>query len=188
VIQNYQYEKLIIEGGRKMSWKKFLMLMVIGLILLNFGGILQAEEQPAVRKMGVKVYFLRVELVPVTRIITIPETKEVARVALLELLKGPTEEEKKLGLISLIPADTQLLSIEIDREQKAAFPEITNRLLNEEVGTELLKKNWPAISLANLQIGRTLQQFETVDGVAIICRKPNGETLLLGIAQVSEDE
>jgi hypothetical protein len=82
--------------------------------------------------MTVKAYFGKTEITgstcsvvfPVERIVT--KTEAVARVALEELLKGPTQAEKDAGYFTSIPAGSKLNSIAIvNGEARADFNEAT---------------------------------------------------------------
>jgi hypothetical protein len=60
------------------------------------------------------VYFLRDgKIAPVRR--EIPATLDAARAAVVELLEGPTDDEAAGGLVSAIPAGTELLELSLDR-------------------------------------------------------------------------
>jgi germination protein M len=76
-------------------------------------------------------------------------TPLIATAALEELLAGPTAEEREAGLVSDIPANTKLVSLEISNDQ--AFVELSNSL--DAVGTA--------------QVVHTLIQFETVERVRL---------------------
>jgi len=68
----------------------------------------------------VKVYFVKyskgqARIVSVNREVT-PENSKI-KVAITELLKGPSEEEKKKGFLSEIPEETKLLGIKEDQKE-----------------------------------------------------------------------
>jgi len=93
---------------------------------------------------------------PVERVI--PKTQAVARVALEELLKGPTEAEKSAGFLTSIPegAKIQRLAIE-EGVAKADF----NEALEFQIGGSC------RVSAIRAQITETLKQFPTVNEVVI---------------------
>jgi spore germination protein GerM len=107
------------------------------------------------------VYFARIEandvqFVPVIR--TMPRTPAMGRAAILELLKGPTQQEKDSGLQTAIPAGVELKNLRI--QDGTAFADF-NKALNEGVGGSL------AANTVRSQVTLTLQQFATVKKVII---------------------
>ena len=95
------------------------------------------------------------------------ETSAVGRASVYELLKGPTADEKALGLMTSIPSGVALKSLVIsNREAKADFSadlRITrNACVDDSVRHE---------------IQQTLEQFDTVDSVEInVDGNPFGKT------------
>jgi hypothetical protein len=68
------------------------------------------ETEPPAETLTLSVYFLRGEKIGVAHR-QVPQTQEVARAAMEELLAGPTPEEEAAGLHSEIPEGTELLDI-----------------------------------------------------------------------------
>jgi hypothetical protein len=92
---------------------------------------------------------------PVER--TVAKTSAVGRAALLELLKGPTAEERAQGYFTTIPKYAGLLSLVIsDRTAKADFT------ADLEPGGGSC-----AVTAIRAQIEQTLLQFETVEKVVV---------------------
>lgn len=72
------------------------------------------ESQPPDATSSTAVYFLRDgKVAPVRR--EIPATAEPELSAIIELLEGPTDDEAAAGLVSAIPAGTEVLGISFDR-------------------------------------------------------------------------
>jgi len=115
--------------------------------------------------MGVQVFFNNDRLdpefscnkvFPVQR--TIERTLAVARAALQELLKGPTQEEKEQGFFTSINTGVQIQSLSIiDRIARVDFDE----QLESQVGGSC------RVAAIRAQITETLKQFSTVDSVVI---------------------
>jgi len=97
-----------------------------------------------------------IEFVPVAR--TVPYTKAAGQAALAELLKGPTEDEKRQGLATSIPAAAQLRSLRI--ENGTAYADFDEKL-GEGVGGSVR-----TMAIVR-QINLTLGQFSTVQKVVI---------------------
>lgn len=94
----------------------------------------------------------------------IPKTTAVARTALLELFKGPTEEEKKEGYFTAIASGVEIKGLVIENGiAKADFNEAL------EAGADSVCRS---LTIRE-QIVRTLKQFPTVKGVVISI---NGKT------------
>ncbi|MDA8216718.1 MAG: GerMN domain-containing protein [Dehalococcoidales bacterium] len=111
--------------------------------------------------LQIQVYFTKaagndVNVVPVSR--TVPHTLAVGKAAISELLKGPTEEEKESGLTTVIPTGAQLNSLKI--ENGTAYADF-NAALGAQVSGSL------AVATIRRQITQTMQQFSTVQQVAI---------------------
>jgi len=113
----------------------------------------------------VKVYFNNDKMDPayscnkvfaVTR--TIPKTPAVARAALEELLKGPTDEEKTQGFLTSINSGVKIQSLTI--ENSTAKIDFDERL-EYQVGGSC------RVSAIRAQITQTLKQFSTVQNVII---------------------
>lgn len=94
----------------------------------------------------------------------IPFTEAVGRAAIEELLKGPSIEEKALGLSTLIPKGTKLLNIDIQ-----------DGVVRVDFSKELEKgfASSARVTAIRNQIEKTLMQFDTVDKVIIMVE---GET------------
>ncbi len=93
---------------------------------------------------------------------SIPSTQAVARAALEELFKGPTQDEKNKGYLTSIPGGVAIQSLRIDN--KIAYVDFNARL---ETGGSC------KVAAIQSQIMETLKQFDTVDKVVISI---NGET------------
>lgn len=113
----------------------------------------------------VKVYFNNSKMneefscnkvVPLNR--EIPKTQGVARAALEELFKGPTEKEKEQGFFTSIPSGIVIQSLSIENGvAKADF----NEQLEFQVGGSC------RVAAIRAQITETLKQFSTVNSVII---------------------
>lgn len=113
----------------------------------------------------VKVFFGNAELdpantcnkvFPVTRKIT--RTTQVGKAALLELLKGPTSQEKQIGFFTSLPEGVTVQSLKI--ENGVARVDFNN-LLEAGVGGSC------RVAAIRWQITETLKQFPTVTSVVI---------------------
>ncbi|MFA4834290.1 MAG: GerMN domain-containing protein [Patescibacteria group bacterium] len=121
--------------------------------------------ESATEKIKIKVYFNNNELdpelscnkvFPVER--EIAKTEGVARAALEELAKGPSEEEKRNGFFSNFNPGVKIKSLAI--ENGAARVDF-NEQLEFQVGGSC------RVSAIRSQIAETLRQFSTVDDVII---------------------
>ncbi len=122
---------------------------------------LVGESASASETITLRVYFVRLadgqaELIPVER--TVPRTQAVGRAALHELLNGPTESERAMGLDSPIPSGTQLRSLRIvDGVANADF----DRQLQFQMGGSM------RVQTIRDAIELTLLQFPSVERVVI---------------------
>lgn len=93
---------------------------------------------------------------PVTR--EIPKTLAVAKAALEELLKGPTEKEKKSGYQTSINSGVKINSLNIDKG-------VAKIDFNETLQKGVAGSCW--VNVIRLQIASTLKQFASVNSVVI---------------------
>lgn len=132
---------------------------------------LNVKFAPAGQTMKLQAYFSNSnldpkitckEVFPVTR--TVVKTAGVARVALAEMLKGPTAQEQADGFASMINPGVQINSLTIDKGvAKVDF----DQTIQQGVGGSC------RVSMMRLQIEQTLKQFSTVKSVII---SVNGKT------------
>jgi hypothetical protein len=118
-------------------------------------------------KMKVKVYFQNSELDAATdydcnKVLAmereVNKTEAVAKTALEELLKGPTQAETDLGFTTTIPSGVKIQKLEItDGVAKVDF----SNDLEKSVGGSC------RVSAIRAQITETLKQFSTVKSVII---------------------
>lgn len=95
---------------------------------------------------------------------SVPAIQAIARAALEELLKGPTEEEKSKGYFSSIPGGVIIQSLSISN--KTAFVDFNSKI--ETAGS-------CKVAAILSQVNETLNQFDTVDKVVIsVDRKTEG--------------
>jgi hypothetical protein len=85
----------------------------------------------------------------------VPYTKEVAKAAMEELLKGPNAQEKEVGMFSTVPANTLFLGIAV--KDKVATVDLSKEY--ESGGGTL------SMSLRLAQVVYTLTQFPTIEAV-----------------------
>lgn len=119
----------------------------------------------SVENVKIKVFFNNEKLdpefscykvFPVERII--PKTQAIARVALEELLKGPTEEEKKGSFLTSINPGVKIQKLTIENDvAKVDF----DKQLEFQVGGSC------RVAAISAQIRETLKQFPTVKDVII---------------------
>jgi len=98
----------------------------------------------------------------------IPFTGAPGGTAIEELLKGPSVEEKALGLSTAIPAGTKLLSIDI--RGGVARVDFSKQLEKGVTGSA-------RVTVVRNQIEKTLLQFESVSKVIIMIEGENEEIL-----------
>ncbi|OHA63960.1 MAG: hypothetical protein A2667_01325, partial [Candidatus Wildermuthbacteria bacterium RIFCSPHIGHO2_01_FULL_47_27] len=142
----------------------------VTLILRGIGGIAERRftwmpEKTPQEMMMVSGFFNNDKMDPefscnkvfaVERII--PKTQAMARAALEELFKGPTEEEKAQGFLTSMPPGVQIQRLSIENgTAKADF----NDALEYQVGGSC------RVSAIRAQITETLKQFPTVQQVVI---------------------
>jgi len=117
--------------------------------------------------MKVKVYFNNNimdpevscnKVFPVERVIL--KTESTGSASLLELFKGPTEEEKKAGFFTSINGGVRLQSLMIGMESGTARADF-NEKLEEGIGGSC------KVSAIRAQITQTLKQFSTIKNVII---------------------
>jgi len=127
--------------------------------------ILPVRIKKSEETMVVKVYFAKDKITskncttvfPVDRVVE--KTTAVARVALSELLKGPTEQEKKSGYSTSINPGVEIQKLFID-ENGIAWVDFNNKI-NDQVGGSCM------VSVIKSQIIFTLLQFPTIKNVVI---------------------
>lgn len=136
---------------------------------------LHVEDSARPDKTAVKAYFLNNNTCalawcedPVAVARLIEKTPKVATMALEELLKGPTENERNDGYISVLPLGSKLNSLVIiNGEAKADFNAITEsgggsssmRARTEQIRQTLLQ--FPSVKTVKLSIdGRTEDIFQ----------------------------
>lgn len=93
-----------------------MVVLVVGVVTAAACGGDEADTQPPPPPgtSSTTVYFLRDgKIAPVRREIPAPLDPEHA--ALIKLLEGPTDDEAAAGLVSAIPAGTELLGVSLDR-------------------------------------------------------------------------
>ncbi len=127
--------------------------------------LLFAEKETVAETMTVKVFFTNTELdpgfmgekvFPARR--TIPKTQAVARAALDELLKGPTEQEKASGFYTSINPGVKIQKLSI--ANGVAKIDFNNQLEFQVAGSA-------RVGAIRAQITQTLEQFSTVKDVII---------------------
>lgn len=90
----------------------------------------------------------------------VPKTEGVARAALEELLKGPTQGEVGLGYYTSIPSESGVKLIDLTIENGAAIASFNEALENGVAGS-------CRVTHIRAQIESTLKQFPTVQNVVI---------------------
>lgn len=115
----------------------------------------QPDPEPAAETTALNVYLVRGERLGVG-LREVPQTVAVAESALEELLGGPTAEEAEAGLATEIPADTELLGVDIDAG--VATVDLTGAFASGGGSSSM--------QMRIAQIVFTLTQFESIDRVA----------------------
>jgi spore germination protein GerM len=122
------------------------------------------ESQGQIEEMTIKVYFPKTGqfetdcriVNPINR--KIPKTTAVAKAAITELLKGPTEQEKEAGFFTSLNPGVKLNSLSIiDGVASVDFSEE----LDKDIGGSC------RVTSISSQISETLKQFPTVQSVKI---------------------
>jgi hypothetical protein len=138
-------------------------------VLISLGGATTGtaapstpEASPTGNTMILSVYFLRETRLgkavgTAHREIEIPEGKTVAKSAITELLKGPTDQEAKIGLETAIPAKTKLKSINLDTDTHVATIDLSE---------EFTKGDQETMQAQIAQVVYTLTQFPTIEKVS----------------------
>ena len=112
-----------------------LLLLVVGLIAAFFF-IMQNPPGGKTSKGAVRVYFIKGEkLSPVER--KVPEGRDKEGFAIAELLKGPSKEEAKEGILSHLPPGTKSKATSI--EDGMAFVNFSEELEQTKGGAESLR-------------------------------------------------
>jgi spore germination protein GerM len=135
-----------------------LFLLLLAFSIFAFG---QKDET-----MPVKLYFANEKLdksdgcagnvFPVTR--RIPKTQAVAKAALEELFKGPTEEEKAIGYSSFFWEGTKSILINVKIKKGAAFVNLKGEVI-EKLGSATTSCGG---KIHDASIEKTLKQFPGV--------------------------
>lgn len=89
---------------------------------------------------------------------TIPKTKSVAKAALEELFKGPSEKEKKDGLSSVFFEDTKSILLGIKIKKGAAYVNLDGSVI-EKLGNATTSCGGAGYDAA---VEKTLKQFPTI--------------------------
>lgn len=125
--------------------------------------------------MKIKIYFNNSQMDPeysCNKVFAIerevPKTEAVAKVAIEELLKGPTDVEKDLGFFTNINKGVKIQNLRIENE--TAYIDF-NEQLQYQVGGSC------RVSAIRSQIEETLKQFLTVKNVIISINKNTEEIL-----------
>jgi hypothetical protein len=151
---------------------KKIILMVITIVVIRgigYATFPSLNPEPIEQEtMTIKVYFNNINLNPnledcskvysLNRII--PKTVEVAKAALKELFKGPTEEEKSQGYTSWFSKETQDILESVKVKNGTAYVDLKDlRQMIPNASTSCGSAEFFA------EVETTLQQFPTVDKV-----------------------
>jgi len=163
----------------------FLVLVIIGLIIFL---VFEQKTEEVAETMKVKVFFNNSKLdpefscnmvFPVER--EIAKTQAVARAALEELLKGPTDKEKEEGFLTSVPTREQIIQyrqLVLQNGGQAPYEgdeikinslKIENGIALVDFSSELEAYGGGSCRVAAIraQITQTLKQFPTVQEVII---------------------
>lgn len=156
-----------------MSDKKIILWTVIIVLVAGIGYLVfqpgkTTPPEPPEPKMTIKVYFDNKELnpnmedcnkvFPVER--EIPRTKAVATAVLIELFRGPTEQEKEQGYTSFFSWKTRDILKSVQIEDGTAYLNLKDlRPMVPEAGSSCGSEQFKA------QVEQTLKQFPAVDNV-----------------------
>ena len=163
---------------KKLLPLSIILLTLITLFLFSYFvfsqqriSLANSTQEEEAETLTVKVFFNNSELDPefscnqvfsVQR--TIPKTQAVARAALEQLLRGPTEAEKAQGFFTSINSGVKIQSLTI--QAGTAYVDFDDQL-EFQVGGSC------RVSAIRAEITRTLKQFPTVSEVII---SVNGRT------------
>jgi len=119
-----------------MKDNKNIIIVIILAILVYFAGIYAFKQYSDRNK--VSVYFVKQESITKNQVIPVKRTikKDKMTTAMTELLKGPSEKEKKEGFFTEIPPKTKLLGI---KEKPEEFEVNLSSDLNSGGGSESMK-------------------------------------------------
>jgi hypothetical protein len=139
--------------------------ILCALILVLLSGVAYAQEQPPPPQPtggeaapGNVYFYLNGELAPVPR--DVAGGGQGAEFALLELLKGPTEEEKAAGYITYIPEGVKLQYSTIKQDYSEYSVNLSRELLE-------LSGDKDAAVKALAQIVKTLQDVTKIQNIGI---------------------
>ncbi len=153
--------------------KEIIIVIILAVIIVVLAGILMWPKninntvKPTGETMKVKVYFNNNKMdpeiscnkvFPVER--EIPKTESTGSASLLELFRGPTEEEKNAGFFTSINEGVRLQTLMIGMESGIARADF-NEQLEYQVGGSC------KVSAIRAQITETLKQFSTIKSVEI---------------------
>jgi hypothetical protein len=152
-------------------FKKIILMVIVivvirGIVYATFPSLNLEPLEP--ETMTIKVYFNNINFNPnledcskvysLNRII--PKTVEVAKAALKELFKGPTEEEKSQGYTSWFSKETQDILKSVKVKNGTAYVDLKDlRQMIPNASTSCGSAEFFA------EVEATLQQFPTVDKV-----------------------
>lgn len=155
--------------------KTILILAIISIAVIVL--IFLTNEKETIIEEDVKeevatfnVYFVETkdnieELIEKERVAVLKEKDTIEEVALLELIKGPTEEDGEL-IFTAIDSETQLNYLNI--EERIAFADFSEHLDASGSATVIMIRE---------QIEKTLLQFESIDEVVISINEETEEIL-----------
>lgn len=166
--------------------------LLSGLLMALFGAAVYAQEQaPAQPEGGEAVppgveapapgsvyFYLDGELAPAQRDIT--GGGQMAEFAMIELLKGPSEEEKAAGYETFIPAEVKLQYSTVKQDRSEYGVNLSREILE-------LSGDTGAAAKALAQIERTLQDVTGIQAIGITVAgegsaQPEDAYALLGVA------
>ncbi len=93
------------------------IITLMGLLIIIFAIFLVIKTERLTNENSVKVYFVRsidnkdFKLIPTKRKLPRNSSEVKLLIAIQELLKGPSDKEKKAGLYTEIPSSTRILGI-----------------------------------------------------------------------------
>mgnify|MGYP005848076571 CR=1 FL=1 len=176
-----------------MSRKSCIAFLLLGTVFLLLCGTARAQEQPPsptptggeAPAPGHIYLYLNGELVQVEREVT--GGSQVVEFTALELLKGPTEEEKAAGYVTYIPEGVKLQYTTIKQDRSEYSVNLSRELLE-------LSGDPEAAAAALAQIEKTLQDASGIESIGITVAtdelggQPEDAYAALGVARAGGED
>lgn len=134
------------------------LILLLGLLGITFFSLRTLNRLPSITVYLVKTSATNFTLEPVTRLASSNKLEDQLATAVNALISGPTDDEKKQGLITTLDAGIQLLGLELSGSE-----------VRVNLADAFQRGGGSALMLGRLnQVFYTLSQAEGVDQVSLL--------------------